>query len=106
MTNWLQTYRDKIVTAEQAIVAIQSGQRIFLTGNCSVPQKLVEALVQRAPLLQNVEICQVLTIGDKDYVAPELQDHLCAPPSAKAAPISRPVSSPRFRGCLLPGACR
>jgi 4-hydroxybutyrate CoA-transferase len=76
MANWLQTYRDKIVTAEQAIVAIQSGQRVFLTANCSVPQTLLEALVQRSPLLQDVEICQVLTIAGKDYVAPELQGHL------------------------------
>jgi acetyl-CoA hydrolase len=55
---------------------IKSGQRLFLTGNCSVPQKLLNALVNHAPNLQDVEICQALTIGPADYVAPEMEGHL------------------------------
>jgi acetyl-CoA hydrolase len=50
--------------------------RIFLTGNCSVPQKILAALVEYAPELENVEICQALTIGPADYVAPEMEGHL------------------------------
>ena len=38
--NWMDTYRGKIVTPEQAVGVIQSGSRVFLTGNCSVPQKV------------------------------------------------------------------
>jgi acetyl-CoA hydrolase len=72
----MDTYRDKIVTAEQAVTHIQSGNRLFLTGNCSVPQKVMHALVARAPELSNVEIVQVLTIGNADYVAPEMTGHL------------------------------
>ncbi len=76
MTAWMDTYQDKVATPEQAVAAIKSGQRIFLTGNCSVPQKVLAALVERAPKLRDVEIVQVLTIGAADYVAPEMAGRL------------------------------
>jgi 4-hydroxybutyrate CoA-transferase len=76
MPNWLDLYRSKIVSAEKAVEIIESGNRIFLTGNCSVPRVLLGALVQRAPSLQDVEICQVLTVGPADYVKPEMAGHL------------------------------
>jgi 4-hydroxybutyrate CoA-transferase len=74
--DWHKAYQSKIVSADEAVRAVQSGTRIFLTGNCSVPQKLLSALVDYAPNLQDVEICQALTIGPADYVAPEMQGHL------------------------------
>jgi acetyl-CoA hydrolase len=76
--SWMKTYENRVVTAEEAIEAVKSGDRIFLTGNCSVPQKLLGALVARAPELENVELCHALTIGSSDYVAPEMEDHLRA----------------------------
>jgi acetyl-CoA hydrolase len=72
----MDAYRSKMVTAEKAVEAIQSGNRVFLTGNCSVPQKVMAALVARATKLNNVEIVQVLTVGDASYVAPEMSGHL------------------------------
>ncbi|RMF44985.1 MAG: acetyl-CoA hydrolase/transferase family protein [Anaerolineae bacterium] len=74
--NWVEQYRKKVVTAEEAVQVIQSHQRVFLTGNCSTPRELLAALVKRAPELEDVEICQALTIGPADYVAPEMQGHL------------------------------
>jgi 4-hydroxybutyrate CoA-transferase len=72
----MDSYRQKIVTADEAARLISSGQRVFLTGNCSVPQTVMKSLVTRAPELQNVEIVQVLTIGNADYVAPEMTSHI------------------------------
>jgi 4-hydroxybutyrate CoA-transferase len=74
--NWMDAYRSKIVTAEDAVSHIDSGQRVFLTGNCSMPVKTLTALVERAPQLSNVEIVHVLTIGTGSYVAPEMEGHL------------------------------
>ena len=76
--SWMKTYESRVVTADEAVAAVKSGNRIFLTGNCSVPQKLMEALVRRAPELENVEICHALTIGSSNYVAPEMEGHLRA----------------------------
>ncbi len=74
--NWFNLYRDRVVSAEQAVTHIQSRQRLFLTGNCSVPRTVLAALVARAPELEDVEICQVLTVGPADYVSPEMSGHL------------------------------
>ena len=74
--NWFELYRDRVKTPEQAVELIRSDTRVFLTGNCSVPQKVMAALVQRAPQLRGVEICQVLTIGSADYVSVGMELHL------------------------------
>lgn len=78
MMGWSQTYRERIKTPEQAVQVIQSGMKLFLTGNCSVPQNVMAALVPHAKTLTDVEIIQVLTIGAADYVAPEMAGHIRA----------------------------
>ncbi|RME86747.1 MAG: acetyl-CoA hydrolase/transferase family protein [Anaerolineae bacterium] len=75
--DWNKLYQSRIVSAEEAVrAAIKSGNRLFLTGNVSVPQKVLAALVNYAPELHDVEICQALTVGPADYVAPEMEGHL------------------------------
>ncbi len=75
--DWQQTYRDKLTTAEDAIArTVTSGCRIFMTGNCSVPRRLVDALVAYAPQVEDVEIGQALTVGAATWNAPELAGHL------------------------------
>jgi len=76
--SWSKIYESKVTTAEEAVKAIKSGDRIFLTGNCSVPRVLLKALVDRAHELENVEICHALTLGASDYVAPEMEGHIRA----------------------------
>jgi len=74
--SWTHLYSSKTVSAAEAVRAIQSNNRVFLTGNCSVPQVVLDALVQRAPQVENVEICHALTVGPADYVSPEMEGHL------------------------------
>src|SRR5512145_1433248 len=69
-------YQSRVTTAEEAVKVIKSGNRVFLTGNVSVPQTLLAALVKHAPNVQDVEICQALTVGPADYVSPEMEGHL------------------------------
>ncbi len=74
--DWTSVYKSRIVTADEAVRCVNSGDRIFLTGNVSVPQKSLAALVAYAPNLKDVEICQALTIGPADYVNPDMEGHL------------------------------
>ena len=76
--SWMRTYQSRVTTAEEAVQAVKSGDRIFLSGNCSVPQTLMAALVARAHELENVEVCHALTFGSSDYVAPEMKGHIRA----------------------------
>lgn len=74
--NWKKEFASKILSPADAVRKIKSGDRLFLTGNCSVPQQLLKALVEYAPNLTDVEICQALTVAGSEYVAPEMQGHL------------------------------
>ena len=69
-------HRSTTITADDAIARIQSGMRVFVTGNCSFPRVLMDALVRRAPKISNVELVQVLTIGSDDYAQPDMEGHL------------------------------
>lgn len=75
MMDWLNQYEPKKVSADEALNVLRSGHRIFMTGNCSVPQVLMEAFNERALELENLSLIQVLTIGKADYVKPELVGH-------------------------------
>jgi acetyl-CoA hydrolase len=74
--SWVDQYRSRLTTAAEAVSVIRSGQRVFLTGNCSVPRQLLDALVARAPELTDVEIVTVLSIGPAPHADPALQGHL------------------------------
>lgn len=74
--DWTKIYESRVTSAQEAVKAVKSGARVFLTGNVSVPRKLLDALVDYAPHLSDVEVCQALTIGPADYVKPELDGHL------------------------------
>ncbi len=74
--SWQDQYKQKVCTPAEAVKAVKSGDRIFLTGNCSVPSRILAALVDRAHELKDVEINQALTVGSADYVAPEMAGHL------------------------------
>ena len=75
--SWREVYASKVTSAAEAVAAaVKSGDRVFLTGNCSVPQLLVQALVEHAPQVQDVEIAQTLTVGPASWIAPELDGHL------------------------------
>jgi len=74
--DWKTRYKDRIVSAQEAVQVVESHNRLFLTGNVSVPYELLNALVERAPELEDVEICQALTVGAPAYVDPAMEGHL------------------------------
>ncbi len=101
--SWTDEFRRKTTTADSAVRAITSGDRVFLTGNCSVPQTLLAALVRHAPDLRDVEIAQVLTIGNADYVDPALAGHLRVNTLFISANVRAAVNEGRadFTPCFL-----
>ena len=64
------------ISADDAASLIKSGQRIFVTGNCSTPQRFIEALVRRAPDVEQVEMVLLLDMGPSGYITPELSEHI------------------------------
>lgn len=74
--DWKSIYESRVCSATDAVRVIKSGNRVFMTGNVSVPQRLLAALVEYAPDLHDVEICQALSVAPSDYVRPEMEGHL------------------------------
>ncbi len=76
MPYWELPYRDRRCSAEEAVQAVQSNQRVFLTGNCSVPQVVLRAFNEYAQNLENIEVVQILTLGAEGFVDPEMEGHI------------------------------
>lgn len=68
--HWLETYRRKVTTAEQAVRGIRSGDHVWIHAGCNNPEELIRAMVARADELQDVEVCHLLTFGCADYADP------------------------------------
>src|SRR5262249_17828508 len=63
------------VSADEALGAVQSGQRVYIHNGCSEPLDLVRALTRRGPELANVEVLHMATMGIAPYAAPEFEGH-------------------------------
>jgi len=70
--NWLNDYKSKLRSADQAVSVIQSGHRVYYAGNAAIPQTLVRALAARRDELQDVQLNHVLLIGDDPLSAPDM----------------------------------
>jgi acetyl-CoA hydrolase len=92
---WTSQYQSRVRSPQEVVKIIQSGQRVFLTGNVSVPQTVLAALVDYAPTLTNVEICQVLTVGSADYVSEAMTGHLRVNTMFVSANIRKAVQEAR-----------
>jgi len=73
--SWQVEYRKKIRTPQEALLYVQSGMRVYIQPGCAEPETLVEALMERAPHVEDVEIVHMLTMGTAPYVAPEMAGH-------------------------------
>ncbi len=65
----------RIVSAQEAVSGIKSGQRVFMQGAAATPEILLEALVARAPELHDVEIVHMHAEGPHPHLAPEMVGH-------------------------------
>ncbi len=73
--SWEAEYRKKRTTAGEAVRHIRSGMRVYIQPGCAEPEALVAALMERAPMVHDVEIVHLLTLGRADYIAPEMEGH-------------------------------
>jgi acyl-CoA hydrolase len=63
------------VSADEALGAVRSGQRVYIHNGCSEPLDLVKALTRRGPDLRDVEVLHMATMGIAPYAAPEFEGH-------------------------------
>ncbi len=73
--NILHAYNQKIVTADEAVKVIKSGDKILAHSNCAFPTALINALVKRKNELKEVQIMHALAVGNVSYMKPEMEGH-------------------------------
>lgn len=73
--NWRECYKSRTTTAEEAVKAVKSGDRVILGHACGEPQVIIEALVDRAEELENVEIVHMVAMGKGRYTLPQYEGH-------------------------------
>lgn len=73
--SWIDDYKKKLVTAEEGVGAIQSRNRVYISGNAATPYVLMNALASRKDELQDVELVHVLLMGEDPLSMPEMEGH-------------------------------
>jgi 4-hydroxybutyrate CoA-transferase len=73
--SWQDDFRKKRMSPQEAVRAVNSGMRVYIHPGCAEPEVLVEALIERAPFVRDVEIVHLLTLGRADYIRPEMAGH-------------------------------
>ncbi|MGQ9471506.1 MAG: acetyl-CoA hydrolase/transferase family protein [Candidatus Aminicenantales bacterium] len=73
--SWVDDYKKKLGTAEEAVAVVKSGDRVYISGNAATPYVLMRALAQRKDELQDVELVHVLLMGEDPLSKPEMEGH-------------------------------
>ncbi len=73
--SWVDDFKKKLVTAEEAVSAIKSGDRVYISGNAATPYVLMHALAKRKNELEDVELVHVLLMGEDPLSKPEMEGH-------------------------------
>lgn len=73
--SWVDDYKKKLTTAEEAVSVIKSGDRVYISGNAATPYVLMNALAARRDELRDVELVHVLLLGEDPLSRPEMEGH-------------------------------
>jgi acyl-CoA hydrolase len=73
--SWEKEYERKLQTPDEALRCVESGMRVYIQPGCAEPETLVEALMRRGPMVRDVEVVHMMTMGCAPYVAPEMAGH-------------------------------
>jgi acetyl-CoA hydrolase len=72
---WIKNYNNKLVTSDEAVKIIKSGDNLIIQPGCAAPLELIRALVRRKEELADVIIYHILIVGDLPYTAPGMEKH-------------------------------
>ncbi|MEJ5995063.1 acetyl-CoA hydrolase/transferase C-terminal domain-containing protein [Pedobacter sp. Du54] len=66
-------FTPKYISAEEAMLHVKSGNRVFIHGGAATPVPLVEALQMRHHTLTDIELVSITTLGDVNFDNPAQQ---------------------------------
>ncbi|MBW2061845.1 MAG: hypothetical protein JRI95_09825 [Deltaproteobacteria bacterium] len=87
-TNWRDDYKRKLVSAEEALRAVKSGDRVFITF-ARDPFLLCQALAERFNELKDVQINMMMAQTDPGWLEPERSDAFHVTVGVFCGPMAR-----------------
>ncbi len=72
---WFEDYKNKTVSAAEAVTLVKSGDSLFSSGNAATPYALLSALADRYQELEDVKVFHLLLMGDDPLTKPEVAAH-------------------------------
>ena len=91
MEDWRKIYQERLMSADEAVKLVKSGERWATTHATAESLVLANALCRRADELEGVKLWQGLNWGDAPYCDPKYHGHLdvdtifCGPETRIAA---------------------
>jgi len=73
--NWREDYKKRLTTAEDAVKAIKSGNRVVLGHAYGQPQHLVKAMTANKGAYENVEIVHMVAVSLAEYCQPAMEGY-------------------------------
>lgn len=75
MENWKQEYESRIMTVENAIKLIHSGDRVVLGHSTAIPITITDAMVEHYEDYHDVELIQMSPFGNANFCDPKCEGH-------------------------------
>ena len=69
--DWKTWYKDHVMTAEEAVQHIKSGNRVVVAHATGEPSYILDAMVANAAAYENVEVLHMVAMGKAEYCKPE-----------------------------------
>jgi acetyl-CoA hydrolase len=69
--SWQQDYARKVVSAQEAVQAIKSGDTVYIQSHAAAPEPIIDAMVNRSYELKDVSIMHIMTLGKAAYAKKE-----------------------------------
>jgi len=73
--NLQEIYESKVITAEQAVNKIKSGDRVVTGHACAEPIVVIDAMVANCEAYENVEIVHMVPMGKAGYLKAGMEKH-------------------------------
>ena len=73
--NVMELYRSKLISIEEAVSKVKSGQSIVTAMAAAQPPGLLRALASRKDELRDVTVMSCLLLEDYDFLKPEMRGH-------------------------------
>jgi len=73
--HWKDVYKSKVVSAQEAVSHIKTGNRVVVGHATGSPEMLLKTMVDNKKNYKNVELVHMVSMGASEYCLPEAEGH-------------------------------